>query len=141
MKILAVCSLPPHPGGSAVSSALLLRGFADAGHAVRVLSPISEADADDADAFALAHPDIAVTRFRVPFAEVVPNLPSVEYRRVEREQIRALLPALIAAARPDLLFMGRETFAWDVPDIARRHGIPVVPVSYTHLTLPTILLV
>jgi hypothetical protein len=32
LNILSVASLPPHPGGSAVSCALLLSGFADAGH-------------------------------------------------------------------------------------------------------------
>ncbi|MFN8644368.1 MAG: glycosyltransferase family 4 protein [Candidatus Binatia bacterium] len=119
--------MPPHRGGSAVSSALLLRGFAAAGHTVQVLAPISAAAAAGPDSFAAAHPDIAITRFRVPFDEVSPNLPDGgEYRDVERERIRALLPELIARDRPDLLFMGRETFAWDVPEIARRHAIPVV---------------
>ena len=144
MNILAVCTLPPHRGGSAVSSALLVRGFAAAGHTVRVLSPIADDEAAGPDAFAAAHPDIAVTRYRVPFAEVAPNLPGAgEYRRVERERIGALLPALIAQDRPDLLFMGRETFAWDVPEIARRHEIPVVlrtagsmTIGMLHGTLP-----
>ena len=136
MKILAVCTLPPHRGGSAVSSALLLRGFAEAGHGVRVLAPISADRADAPDHFAVAHPEIAVTRFRVPFDDVSPNLPSAgEYRRVEREGIRALLPELIARDRPDLVFMGRETFAWDVPDIAHRHAVPVVLRTAGAMTL------
>ena len=127
MKIIAVANLPPHQGGSAISNALLLRGFAAAGHAVRVLSPLSAVDAAGGDPFAAVHPEIAVTRFSVPFAEASPNLPvSGEYRRVEREQINQLLPQLIEQDRPDLVFMGRETFAWDAPDIARRHAIPCV---------------
>ncbi|MBX3024443.1 glycosyltransferase family 4 protein [bacterium] len=144
MKILAVCTLPPHRGGSAVSSALLLRGFAAAGHAVRVLAPIADDAAGGADAFAAAHPEIAVTRFPVPFDDVAPNLPTADrYRSVERESIRARLPELIAADRPDLVFMGRETFAWDVPEIARAHGIPAVlrtagamTIGMLHGTLP-----
>jgi glycosyltransferase involved in cell wall biosynthesis len=127
MKIIAVANLPPHQGGSAISNALLLRGFAAAGNAVRVLSPLSAVDAAGGDPFAAAHPEIAVTRFSVPFAEASPDLPvSAEYRRVEREQINQLLPQLIQQDRPDLVFMGRETFAWDAPDIARRYAIPCV---------------
>jgi glycosyltransferase involved in cell wall biosynthesis len=144
MKILAVSTLPPHRGGSAVSSALLLGGFAAAGHGVRVLAPIAADVASGADPFAAAHPSIAVTRFTVPFDEVAPNLPGADaYRRVEREHIRALLPELIARQRPDVVFMGRETFVWDVPDIARRHRVPVVlrtagamTIGMLHGTLP-----
>lgn len=136
MKILAVSTLPPHRGGSAVSSALLLRGFAAAGHTVRVLAPIAADAAAAPDPFAAAHPEIAVTRFPVPFDEVAPNLPgAAEYRRIERERIGALLPELIARQRPDVVFMGRETFAWDVPDIAQRHGVPVVLRTAGAMTL------
>jgi glycosyltransferase involved in cell wall biosynthesis len=127
VKILCVATLPPHQGGSAISNSLLLGGFAAAGHTVHVLSPLSSEAATGPDRFAAAHPEIAVTRFPVPFAEVASNLPvSDGYRRVEREHIRRLLPQLIRQDRPDLVFIGRETFAWDVPDIARRHAIPCV---------------
>lgn len=127
MNILAVSTLPPHRGGSAVSASLLLRGFAAAGHQVRVLSPIEAERAAEHDAFAAANPHLAITRFPVPFAEVAPNLPAAgDYRRIERERINALLPALIDADRPDLIFVNRETFAWDVPAIAQRYGIPLV---------------
>ena len=144
MKILAVSTLPPHRGGSAVSSALLLRGFAAAGHAVRVLAPIASAAAAAPDAFAADNPAIAVTRIPVPFDEISPNLAGADgYRHAEREGVRTRLPELIAADRPDLLFMGRETFAWDVPEIGRRHGIPVVlrtagamTIGLLHRTLP-----
>ena len=144
MKILCVATLPPHRGGSAISCSLLLSGFAAAGHSVRVLSPIATDDLDGGDAFAAAHPEIGVTRFPVPFAEVSPNLPAGdEYRRSERGHIRSLLPALIRRERPDLVFLGRETFAWDAPEIARAHSIPCVlrtagatTIGMLHRTLP-----
>lgn len=144
MKILCVSTLPPHQGGSAISNSLLLSGFAAAGHAVQVLSPLSTEVGTDGDPFAAAHPEIAVTRFPVPFAEVAPNLPAgADYRRVEREHIGQLLPQLMRHDRPDLVFIGRETFAWDVPDIARRHGLPCVlrtagamTIGMLHGTLP-----
>lgn len=144
VKIICVTTLPPHQGGSAISNALLLTGFAAAGHAVRVLSPLATENETGGDPFAAAHPEIAVTRFPVPFAEVAPNLPaSGDYRRVEREHIGRLLPQLIRRERPDLVFIGRETFAWDAPDIARRHAIPCVlrtagamTIGLLHGTLP-----
>ena len=127
MNILCVGTLPPHPGGSAISSALLLSGFAAAGHVVRVLSPIT-ADARRAgDSFAARCPHIRVTRFDVPYFESAPDLPASDaYRRSEREQIRTLLPALIGTERPDIVLLTRETFAWDAPDIAASNGIPCV---------------
>ena len=127
MNILSVAPLPPHPGGSAVSCALLLSGFADAGHVVGVLSPITAEAQRAGDHFVSRRPDIRVTRFTIPYFETAPNLPSLDdYRRGERAQIRALLPELIRSQRPDVVFVGRETFAWDAPDIAAAHSIPCV---------------
>jgi glycosyltransferase involved in cell wall biosynthesis len=127
MKILGVGTLPPHPGGSAISGGLLFAGFAAAGHAVRVLSPITAAARRSGDEFAARHPRLQITRFEVPYFESAPNLPATEvYRRVERDQIRTLLPALVNEQRPDIIFMGRETFAWDAPDIAQAYRLPCV---------------
>jgi glycosyltransferase involved in cell wall biosynthesis len=125
VNILCVGTLPPHPGGSAISGALLFAGFAAAGHSVRVLSPITAEALHTGDTFAARHPDVRVTRFEVPYFESAPNLPATEtYRRTEREQIRTLLRALIGTERPDIIFLGRETFAWDAPDIAQAHNVP-----------------
>ncbi len=127
MNILGVGTLPPHPGGSAISGALLFAGFAAAGHSVRVLSPITAEALRSGDAFAALHPTIRVTRFAVPYFECAPNLPATDsYRQTEREQIRKLLPALIATERPDIILMTRETFSWDAPDIAGAHAVPCV---------------
>ena len=127
LNILCVGTLPPHPGGSAISGALLLSGFAAAGHAVRVLSPITPDAWRAGDPFAARYPHIRVTRFEVPSFESSPDLPASDaYRRIEREQIRTLLPALISEERPDIIFLTRETFAWDAPDIAAAHSVPCV---------------
>jgi glycosyltransferase involved in cell wall biosynthesis len=108
LNILCVTPLPPHTG-----------------HRVRALSPITADALRCGDPFASRHPEIGVTRFTVPYFEVAPNLPANDdYRRTEREQIRTLLPALIRQERPDIILMGRETFAWDTPDIAAAHAIP-----------------
>jgi glycosyltransferase involved in cell wall biosynthesis len=68
-----------------------------------------------------------VVRFTVPHFDSTPNIPvSDEYRAAEGAQIRALLSALIRERRPDVLFIGRETYAWHVPDLARRNDLPCV---------------
>ena len=68
-----------------------------------------------------------MVRFTVPRFDSTPNIPvSDEYRAVEGVQIRTLLSALIRVRRPDVLFIGRETYAWHVPDLARQNGLPCV---------------
>lgn len=127
LNILYVGTLPPHPGGSAVSGSQLLVGFARSGHTVRALAPITPEALRPGDVFALAHPEIAVTRFLVPYFETEPNIPPPdEYRRLEGEQIQTVLRAMIADERPDFILIGRETFAWHVPDVAKAQSIPSV---------------
>jgi glycosyltransferase involved in cell wall biosynthesis len=48
------------------------------------------------------------------------------YRERESTAIRDGLNGLIASHRPDVLLIGRESFAWDGPEIARSHGLPSV---------------
>jgi glycosyltransferase involved in cell wall biosynthesis len=125
LDILYVGMLPPHPGGSGISWSQVLGGLARLGHAVRALSPITRAALDGGDAFADAHPELAVTRFLVPHFYTGPNVPaSPEYRALEREQIESKMGALIEERRPDVVVSGRETFAMHVPDLAERHSLP-----------------
>jgi len=125
LDILYVGMLPPHPGGSAISWFQVLGGFTRRGHAVRAVAPITEAALRGGDEFATSHPEIEVTRFLVPHFYTGPNVPASEaYRSLERRQIEAALGRLIAERRPDVIVVGRETFALHVPDVARRHGVP-----------------
>jgi glycosyltransferase involved in cell wall biosynthesis len=127
LDILYVGVLPPLPGGASLSSAGLLSGFAAAGHRVRSLAPITAAMLAAGDGFADGHPDLGVTRFIVPHLDVAPSVPpSEDYRRTEGEAVGAALARLIAARRPDMVYIGRESFAWHVPDIVDAHGIPSV---------------
>jgi len=127
LHILYVGTLPPHQGGSAISGSLLLAGFVKRGCSVRALAPMTVEAAGLGDAFAAGHPEIEVTRFPVSCFENSPDIsPPEEYRKREDAQIQQKLPGLIARQRPDIIFIGRETFAWQVPDIARRHAIPCV---------------
>jgi glycosyltransferase involved in cell wall biosynthesis len=127
LNIVYVGTLPPHPGGSAISASQLLAGLAGLGHSVRAIAPITPDALAAGDVFAARVPEIAVTRFLMPGFETTPYLPPpVDYRRQEAERIQRVLSALIDESRPDAVFIGRETFAWHVPDVTERHCLPTV---------------
>ena len=112
VRILYVGTLPPHAGGSAISGAQLILGFAKFGHFVRAIAPMMQEALRSGDEFARRHTEIAVSRYLVPHFEVSPNLPaSDEFRRNEGEQIRSHFLRLVSKERPDVVFMVRETFA------------------------------
>lgn len=127
LNILYVGTLPPHPGGSAISGSQLIDGLAGLGHSVRALAPITAKTLRNGDTFANNHPNINVTRFLLQYFESAPNIPPpIKYRRQERKEIQEKLPVMIVNSRPDIIFIGRETFAWHVPDIAKAHSVPCI---------------
>ena len=127
LNILYAGTLPPHQGGSALSAALILQGLAAHGHRIRAVAPITADALNEGDAFVAAHPELSITRFPVPFFENSPNVPPpADYREREGDFVRHHLSALIAARRPDVLFAGRESYAWHVPPLAIAHQIPCV---------------
>jgi glycosyltransferase involved in cell wall biosynthesis len=127
MRLVYVGTLPPHPGGSAISCSQLLVAFAERGHEIVAVGPITPAALASGDAFAARHPGVRVRRFPVPYFETAPNTPAADgYRRAQRDEIQAALSAVLAEDRPDLILIGRETFAWDIPQIARAHAVPCI---------------
>ncbi|MFZ0428951.1 MAG: glycosyltransferase family 4 protein [Acidobacteriota bacterium] len=124
-SILYAGMLPPHPGGSGISWAQLLGGFAARGHRVRSLAPITMEALADGDPFAESHPELGVHRFVVPHFYTGPNVPAHDdYLALESREIRKELGTLIAAEKPDVLISGRESFGLHVPAIAVAGGIP-----------------
>lgn len=127
LKILYVGTLPPHPGGSAISGALLVEGFAAAGHEVRALAPITAETLEACDTFPAIHPRIRVSRFLVPYFDSAPDKPPPgDYREREGAALRPMLSEAIDDQRPDVILMGRESFAWHVPDSASMAKVPCV---------------
>lgn len=125
--ILYIGTLPPHPGGSAISGSQLLLSFASLGHRIRALAPLTTETYQLGDIFAANHPEIEVTRWLVPYFETSPDHPSSEdFRRLEGEQIRQQLSSLMKNERPDIVFIGRETFVWHVPDITKDFSVPCI---------------
>ena len=67
----------------------------------------------------------------MPFLDHSPDIPrAADYRDLERTQILQIGARLIRRRRPDVAIAGRESFVWYVPEVARKHGIPVV--AYAH---------
>jgi glycosyltransferase involved in cell wall biosynthesis len=127
LDILYVGTLPPHQGGSAISAAQLLAAFSEQGHQVRALAPASRPQMESGDPIARRYARISVHRYLVPAPYTTAYRPADgDYQRAERDGIRQFLPAMIAERRPDVVFIGRESFATHVPAIAAIHGIPSV---------------
>jgi len=127
LDIVYVGTLPPHPGGSATVGGQLVVGLAQRGHRVRTVAPITAAALQSGDEFAQTHTAVAVCRFVVPHFESSPDHPPPDsYRESEGQQISAALKRLIADQRPDIIVIGRETFAWHVPDLAARYDLPTI---------------
>jgi glycosyltransferase involved in cell wall biosynthesis len=127
LDILYVGTLPPHQGGSAISAAQLIAAFSARGHALRALAPATPAEMASGDPFASRHPRIAVRRFPVPAAYTTAFRPAdAGYQRAESDGIGRLLPEMLKQRRPDVLLIGRESFARHVPTIAAAHSLPCV---------------
>jgi glycosyltransferase involved in cell wall biosynthesis len=125
VNLLYVGTLPPHPGGSAVSCGQLLGRLARLGHRIRAIGPMTAEARQEGDRFASGHPAIEVHRFRVPYFEVdVRRVPSEAHRRDEEEQIEGHLDRLMDLEAPDLVLLGRETFAWVAARLAARGTVP-----------------
>lgn len=125
--ILYVGTLPPHAGGSALHAALILSKLTELGHRVRALAPVTAETRAAAETFEARHPSVHVTRYRVPYlSSSRDQLASHDDRCLEGRRIRAALHRLIDARVPDLIITGRESFAWHVPEIARKLDLPSV---------------
>ncbi len=117
VDVLYVGTLPPHPGGSAISAVQILGALARHGSRVRAVGPHTLDTAAAAEALAAEYPEIEFHRYPVPYYELIPDRAhGGDYRAAEKAGIRSLLPRLIAAGRPDVIFLGRETYTWHLPE-------------------------
>ena len=127
LEILYVGTLPPHEGGSAVSASQLLIGFAKLGHRLQCLSQITTQALESGDAFAGAHPEFAIRRLPIPVTATNTDQPGPEeLERRDRAQIDEAFPRMVTARRPDIVFIGRETFVPHVAPLAVRYGLPSI---------------
>jgi glycosyltransferase involved in cell wall biosynthesis len=126
-RILYVGTLPPHQGGSALTSFQLLEGLAGLGHRIEAIAPITEDALRSGDRLAGGDHGIEVARFVLPYLDISPDTPpSGDYRQLERGQIEQLVGDAVARGRPDVLFIGRESFAEHAAPLAQMHSLPSV---------------
>jgi glycosyltransferase involved in cell wall biosynthesis len=129
-------------GGTEIVGWTLLRGLRGRGVVVRALAPVPESlRADDGDGPSEAVRAPWIARYRVPtFSSLLADGSSdPEYRAAERRGIVEQLPSLLQSARPQVIVVGRESLAWDVPAIATAHGVPTVLIVHGGATLAGIL--
>jgi len=135
LNILYVGTLPPHPGGSAIVGYQLLDGFTRLGHIVRALAPVTPETQARAMAFDAAHSRPVITRFEIPHFEMPPHFPyPAEYVELEQACVEGGLAALIAQRRPDVIIIGRETYARYVPDLSHAFRLPCLLIIHGGIT-------
>ena len=127
LNIIGVGMFPPHPGGAALSLFDILDGCAKRGHRIRVLSPIAESSIAIEPRRGEYSPRLELTRFPVPYFQTGGKIfASDNYRDVEAPRVRRLLRRMSQEERPNLFFVGRETFAPYVAEVAAETQIPYV---------------
>jgi glycosyltransferase involved in cell wall biosynthesis len=135
--MLYVGPLPPARGGSETVAQLLLHGLRRRGVSVCGLAalPVSLAGSSTADV------ELSIRRYPVPTLSSLHELGSSDpaYRAAEDREIARRLPALLREARPDVVLIGRESLAWQVPELARAHGVPAVLQVHGGMTLSRLL--
>lgn len=108
-------------------SSHVLCGLARHGHTIHAAAPTTEEKLKSGDKFAEDHPEINLERIIVPYFATSPDfLSPKKYRKTEGRQIREILTAKISGEKPDVMIIGRESFAWYVPDISLANSIPSV---------------
>jgi glycosyltransferase involved in cell wall biosynthesis len=126
-RVLYVGTLPPHQGGSALTNLQVVDGLAALGHRIDAIAPITENLLLAGDPLANCNNGLEVTRFVLPHLDTSPDTPQTdEYRRLEKGQIERLVTDAIHRFSPDVLFIGRESFAEHAVPLAKANSLPSV---------------
>ena len=127
LRILYAGTLPPHQGGSALTNYQVLEGLAGLGHQVVAIAPITADALQSGDPLAGWGKGLEVLRFVMPYLDISPdNPPSSEYRQLERAGVEQHVNEAVARQRPDVLFIGRESFAEHAAPLAKVHALPSI---------------
>lgn len=129
LHILNVGTLPPHWGGSALSNAELVTGLRRLGHQMVVISPIKPEQYVQEIAGPSCDLD-GVQVERIVLEYLSPSVPPPEaYRRLKGQKVEEAFATAVERSRPDIVMMGRESFAWYVPDLCARWGLPSLLIA------------
>lgn len=131
MNLLYIGTLPPHPGGSATASAPYLAGLGRLGHVVHALAPITAVTRAAGEAFARQYPALRIHRYEIDrFLIDSWKGWSDRISARETETIAGRLPRLIDRTAPEIVIAGRESYAWILPEILKRFGIPTLAIAH-----------
>jgi glycosyltransferase involved in cell wall biosynthesis len=127
LNILYAGTLPPHPGGSAISASQLLIGIARSGHRVRAIAPITAESTLEAAHFDGAHPELEVVRYQLEqyYTRVFQHRGAAPHAS-EGNAVRLHLERMAREERPDIVFAGREMYASYVPDAVAWLDVPLI---------------
>lgn len=122
-----VGAIPPNPGGGSISRLQITSGLARAGHDVCVVAPITADSLAGGDRTAAAHPEIRVVRYPMSSFHLITNTaPPDDHVNEERDQVASLFPVVVRSFAPDVVVIGRESFAYFVPRLAEEYRLPSV---------------
>lgn len=112
MKIIYIGTIYPHPGGSAISGSQIIQELASRGNEVFAIAPISEMDFPNRHQFDGLLKNVSVIRYTVPYYNTsTHDTHSQSYVDSEFEKIQQLYEEIVSYFLPDIVFLGRETFA------------------------------
>ncbi len=110
----------------------LLEALAGRGHTITAIAPITETDRKARETARTGSGLIRERRFVMPYLQTSPDFPaSSEYRDRERELVAQMLAAALSELSPDVLIVGRESFAPYATDITETLRVLVVHGSTT----------
>ncbi|MCP4329978.1 MAG: glycosyltransferase family 4 protein [Alphaproteobacteria bacterium] len=129
MNIAFLGYLPPlQIGGGGLCNHEILKGMVTRGWSVTAIVPLPVGDPPAA--YQSAAPGVRFVTFPTDAFEADALVPRNDNYRNQRRHVLARLKRLVANDRPDAIFVGRSSFALDVPAFARRHAIPTLIIHH-----------
>jgi glycosyltransferase involved in cell wall biosynthesis len=127
LNIISIGTLAPQGAGATLSFTELLRGLSSIGHSIRAICPQAQNSDKSIKTSNPHHHRIDARYYDIPYLEPDPFNPEPDsYRKLQCDNIENLLNEMISEQRPDVILIGRESFVWRVPMIARLRSIPCV---------------
>lgn len=130
MRVLFIGTLEPHPGGSGMVNAQIVRGLVARGHSVVAIAPIAREQAEDLDDMAgLA--GVTVQRYVTDHTEVDSERSAPAHIDSERDNLVRLLRRTELSGT-DIVLVGREAFMRYLPDLLPADArLPLVLIAHS----------
>lgn len=112
MKLIYIGTIYPHPGGSAISGSQIINQLAKRGFDITAISPLSEEDWLKINYYNSLVENVKIERYLVPYYNTsTHDTYSEDYVQEETNKIKLLFDRICTLNKPDIVFLGRETFS------------------------------